>query len=162
MTPFAYLDSLLIPLFQLPAPPEAAFLLGILALAVLCALLGSACAALVKRTQRFRWGSQEAEAKKRHELSIEAARAGDRRAYLAQNHLAQEAYGNTMALSAGRVAALCWPACVCLTWLYWRFDGVPMPLLWEGAGPANYFLPAFVAAQVGISRLLRKKNAASV
>jgi len=160
LTPFGILDSLLIAPFKLLPQPEAAFLLGILVLALACAALGRAGAALVARAQRTRWRSQEDETRRRQELSIQAAQAGDKAAYLAQNHLAQEAYGNTMALSAGRAAALLWPACAVLTWLYWRFDAVPMPLLWEGAGPGYYFLPAFAAALWAFSRLARAKKAA--
>lgn len=159
-TPFAILDSVLIAPFRLLPQPEAAFLLGILVLALACAALGRAGYALVARAQRTRWNSQDAETKRRQELSIQAAQAGDKAAYLAQNHLAQEAYGNTMALSAGRAAALLWPACAVLTWLYWRFEDVPMPLLWESAGPGYYFLPAYAAVLWLHARLTRAKKAA--
>jgi len=160
MTFFLTLDSVLVMPFRVFSHPEAAFLFGIATLALGCAVLGKACAALVARAQRTRWNSQDAETKRRQELSFEALRLGDKKAYQAQNMLAQEAYGNTMALSAGRGAGLLWPACAVLTWLYWRFDGVPMPYLWPGAGPATYFLPAYIAALWGLSRLLRTKNAA--
>lgn len=160
MTAFETLDAILITPFRLPAPPEAAFIFGICALAVASVALGEACKALVTRAQRVRWKQQDGEAQKRHDLSIQALQEGNKTAYLAQNHLAQEAYGNTLALSAGRAAALLWPACAVLTWLYWRFDGVPMPFLWSSAGPATYFLPAFIAALFGSARLLHKKTAA--
>lgn len=160
MTPFLALDALLIAPFRLFSQPEAAFFFGIATLALGCAILGKACAALVARAQRTRWNRQDADTKKHQELSFEALRQGNKKAYQTQNMLAQEAYGNTMALSAGRAAALLWPACAVLTWLYWRFDGVPMPYLWAEAGPATYFLPAFIAAIFGLSRLLRAKKAA--
>lgn len=158
MSPFALFDALLISPFRIIANPEAAFLLGVLVLAVGSAMLGRAGSALVRRAQRLRWASQEAEAKRRHELSIQAAKAGDRTAYLAQNHLAQEAYGNTLALSAGRAAALLWPGCAVLAWMVWRFEGAPMPFLWESAGPAAYFLPLHLAALWGLGRLARRGN----
>ncbi|MDR3640823.1 MAG: hypothetical protein P4L39_05825 [Humidesulfovibrio sp.] len=160
MTPFQVLDSLLIAPFRLPANPNAGLLLGICALAVASAAIGLGGSALVARSQRTRRDSQESEVAKRSELSYQALREGDKAAYLAQNHLAQQAYGNTLALATGRGAALLWPACGALTWLCWRFDGVPMPHLWRSAGPAVFFLPAFVLALWGLSRLGRKKNAA--
>jgi len=160
MTPFQILDAILIAPFRLPGPPEAGFLFGILALAVASAALGKAGTALVSRVQRVRQEREEAEAAKRSELSYKALQQGDKKAYLAQNNLAQEAYGNTLALSAGRGAALLWPACGALTWLSWRFDGVPMPLLWRSASPASYFIPLFLLALLGLHYLLRKKNAA--
>ncbi|HWR02533.1 MAG TPA: hypothetical protein VN419_00830 [Humidesulfovibrio sp.] len=159
-TPFAILDSLLIAPFRLLPQPEAAFLFGVVVLALAGAALGRAGYALVARAQRARWTTQDAETKRRQELSIQAAQAGNKAAYLAQNHLAQEAYGNTMALSAGRAAALLWPACALLAWLYWRFEDVPMPLLWEGAGPGYYFLPVYAAILWIHSRLARAKKAA--
>lgn len=160
MTPFLALDALLIAPFRLLPHPEAGFLFGIVVLAIGSAALGQAGAALVARAQRTRWNSESAESTKRQDLSFQALRQGDKKAYQAQNMLAQEAYTNTLALSAGRAAALLWPACAVLTWLYWRFDGVPMPYLWSDAGPATYFLPALIAALWGFSRLLRAKKAA--
>jgi hypothetical protein len=146
MTPFQVLDALLIAPFRLVAPPEAGFLTGICVLALVSALLGRACAALVSRAQRVRRDHEEAETRRRHELSLEALRAQDKAAYLAQNHLAQEAYGNTLALSAGRAAALLWPGMAALAWLAWRFEGAPMPFLWDSAGPAAWFLPLYALA----------------
>jgi len=158
MTPFQALDAILITPFQLPGPPEAGFLFGVSVLALASAVLGWACKALVARAHRTRRQREEGEAAKRSDLSLQALKAKDKKAYLAQNHLAQEAYGNTLALSAGRAAALLWPACAILTWLSWRFDGVPMPFLWKSAGPLAFFLPVYVAALWGISRLMRNEK----
>jgi len=160
MTPFQIVDSLLIIPFRQPGSPEAGLLFGIFLLALLSAGLGIACSALVGRMHRTRQLREDGEAHKRSELSFQALQSGDKKAYLAQNHLAQEAYGNTMALSAGRAAGLLWPACASLAWLCWRFEGVPMPFLWSSAGPASYFLPMFIGALWGLSRLKRKIIAA--
>lgn len=146
MTPFAALDSLLILPFRLTGSPESGFVIGVALLALASALLGRACAAVVWRAHRAKLQSAEAETERRQALSFEALRQQNKEAYLAQNHLAQEAYGNSMALSAGRFAALLWPGMAVLTWLAWRFEDVPMPLLWSSAGPATWFLPLFIAA----------------
>jgi hypothetical protein len=156
MTPFQALDALLITPFRLFNQPDAAFLFGVLAVAVLGAAIGRIGAALVDHSQRSRRVQQEGEAEKRSELSVQALQEGDKTAYLAQNHLAQEAYGNTLALSAGRAAGLLWPACGVLAWLAWRFDGVPMPFLWKNAGTPAYFIPVYILALWGLTRLLRK------
>jgi hypothetical protein len=163
MTPFQALDSLLIAPFRLPANPEVGLLLGICLLAVVSAAIGLGGSALVARSQKTRRDSQEKETEKRSELSYQALKEGDKKAYLAQNHLAQEAYTNTLALAAGRGAALLWPACGSLTWLSWRFENVPMPYVWHSASPAVFFLPTFALALWSLSRLSRrgrKKNAA--
>jgi len=160
MTPFQAVDALLIAPFRLVAPPEAGFLTGVCVLALASALLGRACAALVSRAQRSRRDREEAETRRRHDLSLAALRVQDKTAYLAQNHLAQEAYGNTLALSAGRAAALLWPGMAALAWLAWRFEGAPMPFLWESAGPAAWFLPLYALAIWASGRLLRRLTAA--
>ncbi|MDO9082121.1 MAG: hypothetical protein Q7U56_02430 [Humidesulfovibrio sp.] len=153
MTPFQAFDALLIAPFRLLPSPEAGFLLGSALLALASAALGQASKALVAHAHRVRRASQDGETKKRHELSIQAAQAGNKDAYLAQNHLAQEHYGNSLALSAGRGAALLWPGMIALAWLSWRFDGVAMPYLWDSAGPVTVFLPLYIAALWGLARL---------
>jgi len=156
MTPFQALDALLITPFRLFNQPDAAFLFGVLAVAVLGAAIGRIGAALVDHSQRSRRVQQEGEAEKRSELSVQALQEGDKKAYLAQNHLAQEAYGNTLAMAAGHGAALLWPACAMLTWLSWRFEDAPMPFLWRSAGPGWYFIPLYAAALWAIGRIFKK------
>lgn len=160
MTPFEFVDALLIAPFRLLPSPGAAFYFGTVFLAAASAALGLGCKALVARSQRAKRERVDGETAKRAALSAQAAQAGDRAAYLAQNNLAQEAYGDSMALAAGRGAALLWPGMLTLAWLYWRFDGVAMPYLWESAGPATVFLPPHIAALLFFSRLLKTPKAA--
>lgn len=159
MTPFEIADALLIAPYRLLKNPEAAFYFGTIFLAVASAALGLGCKALVARSQRAKREHADGETARRSELSAQAAQAGDKAAYVAQNTLAQEAYGDSMALAAGRGAALLWPGMLTLAWLYWRFDGVPMPYLWNWTGPATVFLPPHIAALWGLPRLLGAKNA---
>lgn len=158
MTPFQALDALCIAPFRLLPWPEAGFLFGVFVLALASALAGRVCAGLVARVQRARRRRLDAEAARRQDLSVAAAQAGDKAAYLAQNHLAQEAYGDGLALAAGRAAALLWPGMAVLGWLSWRFEGASMPLLWEGAGPAAWFLPLYIAAFWLTGRLWRSAS----
>ncbi len=153
MTPFQAFDALLIAPFRLLPSPEAGFYFGVCVLALASATLGQACKALVAFANRVRSKSEDVEIKRRSELSVQAAQAGNKEAYLAQNHLAQEHYGNSMALAAGRGAALLWPGMVVLAWLAWRFDGVPLPYLWDSAGTFTAFLPPYIAALWALSRL---------
>ncbi len=157
MTPFQAFDALLIAPFRLLPSPEAGFLFGVLVLALASAALGRASQALVARAQRIRRARVDGETKHRSDLSIQAAQAGNREAYLAQNQMAQEAYGDSMALAAGRGAALLWPGMIALAWLTWRFDAVPLPWLWDSAGPATYFLPLYIIALWALARLAKSK-----
>lgn len=156
MTPFQAVDALLIAPFRLFPQPVAAFYFGILLLAVASALLGLGGKAVVNRAQRARRQRVDAETERRQDLSAQAARAGNREAYLAQNRMAGEAYGDSMALAAGRGAALLGPGMLVLAWLTWRFEGVSAPGLWEGASAAAVFLPLYVLALWGFFRLPRK------
>ena len=152
---FLVVDAVLIAPFRWFDDSWAGFFCGMAMLALGAALLGRACAAAVDRVQRTKRRKEDADVKHHQELSYSALAANDRTAYLAANHLAQEAYGNAMALSAGRAAALIWPALLVLAWAGWRFSDAPLPLIGESAGPAVFFLPLYIAAQWGLSRGLR-------
>ena len=152
---FLGLDAVLIAPFRLLDDSRAGFACGILATALGAALLGRACAAAVDRVQRTKRTRQEAEINRHQDTSFSALAVKDRETYLAANHLAQEAYGNAMALAAGRAAALIWPALMVLAWSTWRFSGVPLPLVGESAGPAVFFIPAYLVFQWGLGRARR-------
>ncbi|OGR34267.1 MAG: hypothetical protein A2051_11155 [Desulfovibrionales bacterium GWA2_65_9] len=153
MTPFQAVDALLIAPFRVLPNPEAGFYFGVCVLALGSAALGWASKALVAHAHRVRRTREDGEAKRRSELSFQALKMNNKDAYLAQNHLAQEHYGNALALSAGRGAALLWPGMIVLAWLSWRFEGVSMPYLWDSAGTVSVFLPPYIAALWALSRL---------
>ncbi|MYL84360.1 hypothetical protein GTA51_14625 [Desulfovibrio aerotolerans] len=155
LSAFLVIDAILVAPFRWFANAQAGFFCGLAVLAVTSAVLGRACAAGVARVHRAKRERQDAEIKRHQDLSFSALAAKDRAVYLAANHLAQEAYGNSMALAAGRAAALIWPALLVLAWAGWRFAGVPLPLVGESAGPAVFFLPLYIAALWGVSRLGR-------
>ena len=156
---FLVIDAILVAPFRWFGNAQAGFFCGLAVLAVTCAVLGRACAAGVARVHQTKREGQDAEIKRHQDLSFSALAAKDRTTYLAANHLAQEAYGNSMALAAGRAAALIWPALLVLAWAGWRFAGVPLPLVGDSAGPAVFFLPLYVAALWGLSRLQRARQA---
>lgn len=155
---FLAVDALLVAPFRLVSDPTLGFLLGLAVLAVASAGLGRLCLAGLARLHRARRDREEGETQKQHELSLLALQAKDKAAYQASNRLAQEAYGNAMALAAGRAAALLWPACAALAWACWRFAGVPLPLVGTSAGPAAFFIPLYLLAQWGLSRLTPKSR----
>lgn len=158
MTPFQAVDSFLIIPFRVFQNPEAGFYFGITVLALGSALIGWGSKALVAYANRVRRKSEDGEAQRRSELSFQALKMQDKEAYLAQNHLAQEHYGNSLALSAGRGAALLWPGIIALAWLSIRFEGVPAPYLWASAGPVTVFFPPYILALCALSRLNPKPS----
>ncbi len=153
MTLFQAVDTVLIAPFRVLPNPEAAFYFGIVMLALGSAGLGQACKALVAFANRTRRKQEDGEAQRRSELSFQALQMQNKEAYLAQNHLAQEHYGNSLALAAGRGAALLWPGIIALAWLTIRFEGVPAPFLWASAGPVTVFFPPYIIALWAFSRI---------
>jgi len=157
MTPFQAVDAFLIIPFRILPNPAAGFYLGVFVLAVGSAVVGWWSKALVNYANRSRRRAEDGEAQRRSELSFQALQMNDKDAYLAQNQLAQEHYGNSLALAAGRGAALLWPGMIALAWLTIRFEGVPAPYLWDSAGPVTVFFPPYIAAMWALSRLSPKK-----
>ncbi len=151
-------DLLLIAPFRWPDSPEAGFLLGTAVLALVSALVGRASLWSVAFSQRAKRLENDQEVASRQALSFQALAAKDKTAYLAQNELAKDAYGFSMALAAGRGAALLWPGAAALTWLSWRFSDTPLPLVGEGWGPAAFFIPLYLLANLIAHLALRTKN----
>ena len=146
---FALLDAWLIAPFRWFDAPEAGFLFGILALCLQSVALGHALASGMARAQRAVREKHESEAARRSELAMQALQAQDKTAYLAQNRLAKDAYGHSMALAVGRVTASLCPAVGALAWLDLRFREVPLdlPFAIPGLGATVlypfYFIPAY-------------------
>ncbi len=146
---FALLDAWLIAPFRWFDAPEAGFLFGILALCLQSVALGHALMAGMSRMQHATRHKHESEAARRSELAMQALQAKDKTAYLAQNRLAKDAYGHSMALAVGRVTASLCPAVGALAWLDLRFREVPLdlPFAIPGLGATVlypfYFIPAY-------------------
>jgi hypothetical protein len=125
---FAALDPYLIWFYRLPGNEYAAFLLGTFVLAVICTLLGDLTFALAARLQGKHLDNIASEASKYQDLSIDAAKAGDKANYHLVNKLANEAFGKSffslIALSMARL----WPIPFALDWMQYRFLGVDFPL----------------------------------
>ena len=101
------------------------FFFGCLLLAVQSVFIGRLCTKAMIRLQGKHGLKHEREAAERSGLAIEALKANDKNAYLAQNSLAKDAYGHSAALAVGKVTASLWPAVAALAWLDLRFLRVP-------------------------------------
>jgi hypothetical protein len=91
------------------------------------------------------------ETKRRQDLSMQALAAKNKEAYLAQNTIAQEAYGHSMSLAMGRMGAAHWPAVMALAWMKTRFEDAPFPLPMGDLTVSYAWL--FLLVYIGIIRL---------
>jgi hypothetical protein len=104
----------------------------------------------------------EQEAVRRQNLSLQALAEKNKTAYLAQNQLAQEAYGKSLAMTVGRAGASLWPAVLALAWMKMRFHDAPFPLpewLPLGLTGVSYtfiFILFYIAARIAIGHLERR------
>ncbi|MFZ5452072.1 MAG: hypothetical protein ACOZF2_09420 [Thermodesulfobacteriota bacterium] len=155
---FMVLDPYLIWCYRLPGDSYAGFFLGTLALAVLCLIIGEATAFVTLRLVGQRMEHQAAEALRYGELSIDAAKAGDKPSFKAANKLANEAFGKSffslMALSMARL----WPLPFALAWMQYRFLGVefPLPYLGFSLGFIGAFIIIYAAFYILGNRIKKK------
>lgn len=128
---FLWLDPYLIWFFRLTGDALVDFFLGTAVMAFLALMLGKMSAALVLAASRRHTRKLADEAKKYHDLSIQALQAGERATYEAANKLANEAFGRSFFLGVAQSAAFFWPVGLVLAWMQYRFFGLafPIPLL---------------------------------
>lgn len=122
------LDTWFIAPFRWISPAQAGFLVGTIVLAVQSVLVGRLCLLVLNKAQRRLRDKYDAEVDERQRLSFQAISAQDKTAYLAQNDLAQVAYGRSMSLAMGRLCASLWPAVMSLAWMKSRFSDAPFPV----------------------------------
>jgi len=140
------LDPYLIWWYRLPGNAYAGFFLGTFVLVWLCLILGEITISLGYRLVGKRLEGLTAESLKYQDLSIEAAKAGDKTSYKAANRMANEAFGKSffsqMALSMARL----WPVPFALAWMQLRFLKVefPLPVIGFSLGYIGIFIILYV------------------
>jgi ABC-type antimicrobial peptide transport system permease subunit len=148
------LDPYLIWFYRLPGNAYAGFFLGTFVLALICLILGDVTFSLAARLQGKHLDSIASEASKYQDLSIDAAKAGDKNSYHAANKLANDAFGKSffslMALSMARL----WPAPFALAWMQHRFLGVEFPI--PGTNWSLGFIGVFIIVYVAAYFLLKR------
>jgi hypothetical protein len=125
---FFAMDAWLIAPFRWTDSAEAGFMLGAAILAVECVFAGRLSLFLIQWANSRIGRNYEQESAHRQGLSFQALAENNKPAYLAQNQMAQEAYGKSLALAVGRLSASLWPVFMALAWLNLRFRDAPFPL----------------------------------
>jgi hypothetical protein len=158
---FLAIDAWLIAPFRWADSAQVGFLLGTAILAIECVIAGRLSLYCVNRAQGRMGHNYEQEAARRQSLSINALAEKNKTAYLAQNQLAQEAYGKSLAQAVGRLGASLWPAAMALAWMSMRFHDAPFPLpewLSLGLTGVSYtfiFILFYIAARIALRYLER-------
>jgi hypothetical protein len=147
---YLWLDAYLIWFYRLSGSAAANFLLGTLALAVLCLLVGEFTSFLASFIVRRHFDQVAGEAKRYQDLSMEALKAGDRPAYEAANKLANEAFGKSFYSQVALSATFVWPIFFALGWMQYRFLDVafPLPFIGFSLGYIGVFLILYITAYV--------------
>jgi len=151
------LDPSLIWWYRLPDNAYAGFFLGTFVLALFCLILGEITLLLGYRLVGKRLEDLTAESLKYQDLSIEAAKAGDKASYKAANRMANEVFGmsffSQMALSMARL----WPIPFALAWMQLRFLEVEffIPSTDFSVGFIAVFMALYLAAFFLFKRVKR-------
>jgi hypothetical protein len=152
------LDPYLIWCYRLPGNAYVGFLLGTFVLVLICLIVGDLTFSLATRLLGKHLDRTATEAGKYQDLSIDAAKAGDKAAFKAANKLANDAFGRSffslMALSMARL----WPAPFALAWMQYRFFEVEFPLPgtnWS-LGYLGVFIIIYVAAYFLFKQVQRR------
>ncbi|MGQ9688720.1 MAG: hypothetical protein ACUVXF_08055 [Desulfobaccales bacterium] len=125
---FLWADPYLIWFFRLTGRAGVDFVLGTLAVAGIALLVGEFTSWGASLLVRRRLEEVTAEAKKYHELSLEALEAGDRLAYEAANQMANEVFSKSFFMQIALSATFFWPVFFFLGWMQHRFLEVEFPL----------------------------------
>jgi hypothetical protein len=155
---FLILDGWFIAPFRWLTPAWAGFLFGTFVLALQSFFLGRFSLFILEKIQRRLHYQYEEETTRRQRLALAAITAHDKNAYLAQNDLAQKAYGKSMALAVGRFSASLWPAVMALSWMGSRFSHAPFPLPLTREGEPVAVSYAFIFILFFVVTLLLFKN----
>lgn len=148
------LDPWLIKPFRWPESPLAGYFLGIFILGLICVLLGDVAAILVSRLNRKVYGGYIKDMVHHHEMSIEAAKTGNKAHFKAVNRQAHESFGRYFFSQAAVFTASIWPLPFALAWLDMRFRDalVRLPFLDYDANYVFFFIPLYIVARLIYSR----------
>jgi hypothetical protein len=152
---FLWLDPYLIWFFRLTDQAALNFLIGTMAMASLALLLGKTGSAAVLAAGRRYATRLSGEAKKYHDLSLQALKSGDRPAYEAANKLANDAFNKSFFLGVAQSAAYFWPVGFVLAWMQYRFldiELLPIP----GTGLSIGFVGVFIFIYVMIIFIIKQ------
>jgi hypothetical protein len=151
---FVAVDPYLIWCYRLPGNAYAGFFLGTFVLALICLVLGDVTFAVAARLQGKHLDKIASEASKYQEISIDAAKAGDRTSFRAANKLANEAFGLSFFSLMALAMAHLWPIPFALAWMQYRFLEVDFPI--PGTNWSLGFIGMFIIIYIAAYFLVKQ------
>ena len=148
------LDPYLIWFYRLPGNAYVGFFLGTLVLAFISLIIGEITISLASRLMGKHLDAAAAETLRYQDLSIEAAKAGDKASYKATNKLANEAFGKSFFSLAAFSMARLWPAPFALAWMQYRFFEVEFPI--PGTGFSVGYIAPFIVLYIVAYQILKR------
>lgn len=151
-------DLFLITPYRWPHNPVLGWWLGTMFVGIWCVILGEMSLALVFRVNRARVKEVSQELTEFHAGSMNALKAGDKKAFKDINRLANEAYGKHFFMQVSMACASLWPAALALGWMQTRFSGVdfPLPFVFPMIGNTVGYPFAFIPLYILIRILFEK------
>ncbi len=123
-----FLDKYFITLYKLTGNPLIDYFLGTFFLSLLAVIIGEFSISIAFRVNKRYIDSINKDLVEKNNLSMEAMRAGDGKAYKACNRLANDAFGKVFFCMIALSAASLWPVFFALAWMQYRFIGIELPL----------------------------------
>jgi hypothetical protein len=151
---FLALDPYLIWFYRLPGNAYVGFVLGTLVLVLLCLAIGEITFWLTTRLMGKHLDQVAGEALRYQDISIAAAKAGDKRSFKAANKVANDAFGKSFFHVCAISMARLWPAPFALAWMQYRFLDVGFPI--PGTPWSLGFIGMFVIIYVATYFLLKQ------
>ncbi len=129
--------------FRFPNDPLTGYYLGIFVLSLTCVIIGEYSISIAFKVNKDKITRDNNDINHFQDLSIEALKAGDKKAYKACNSIANDAFGKSFFSQITLSASSLWPLFIALGWMQYRFTEVEFSLPFPIFGTtfsAGYFL----------------------
>jgi len=155
---YVAIDPYLIWFYRITGYAFVDFLIGTFVLAFIALTIGEFTISLAFLAGRKRIDKTNAAVVRYRNISIEALKAGDKKAYHAANKLANDAFGKSFFAQIALSAAFLWPIFFALAWMQYRFSELEFKLLFleRSVGSVCVFITLYAAAYLIFKRIKNK------
>ena len=143
---YSALDPFLIWFYRRTGNAGVDFVIGTFVLAFFTVLVGTVISRLAFRLSRRHVSMYADEAAQYQALSMEALKAGEKKAFKAANLLANDAFGHSFFQHAALSASFLCPVFFSLAWMQYRFLDVEFPI--PGVNASMGFIGVFIILYV--------------
>lgn len=151
---YFWLDGFLIRFFRITGITVVDYVVGILAVALICVVTGQLTYCWVYRRNHAYLNCSGKKMLQMHTLSLRALKTGDKAAYTSCNCEANDAFGKHYFAQVATGMAAVWPLPFALAWMQIRFGRVDfhLPMINTTVGYLFTFLPVYIAVYTIFTR----------